>query len=204
MLLFKKKQKPDEQPSEHLMRQFQRTGDTSAFAEIVARCLGPSLAIARRILNDPSLAEDAVQEAFLRVVRRREAYIPTQPFASWFYTILRNVCVDTLRRRARQARLVQEASAHQLAQARPADSDTNALDLLASLPKGERDVLVLRIVQDLSFKEVGAAMGISEEAAKKRAQRGLKRLRERYHARYDQPAQMDREAADLSLVGAVD
>ncbi len=185
------------------MRRFQRTGDAKAFAEIVPRCVGPALAIARRILNDASLAEDAVQEAFLRVVRCREAYNPTQPFAGWFYTILRNVCVDTLRRRARQAKLVQEAPARQPATAQPAESDSNALDLLAGLPKGERDVLVLRIVQDLSFKEVGAAMGISEEAAKKRAQRGLRRLRERYHARYDQPVRKDQETADPQLVGAV-
>jgi len=203
MLSFKKKQKPDGLPSEHLMRRFQQTGDARAFAEIVARCLGPSLAIARRILSDASLAEDAVQEAFLRVVRHREAYIPTQPFASWFYTILRNVCVDALRRRARQAKLVQEASSRQPAQAQPAEPGTDAMDLLAGLPKGERDVLVLRIVQNLSLKEVGSAMGITEEAAKKRAQRGLKRLRDRYHARYDQPARQTQKTADLPLVGAV-
>ncbi len=184
------------------MRRFQLTGDADTFAEIVARCLGPALAIARRILNDPSLAEDAVQEAFLRVVRRRDAYIPTQPFAGWFYTILRNVCVDTLRRIARQAKLVQEASTRLQAVERPAELAADALEMLDVLPKGEKDVLVLRIVQNLSFREISAAMGISEEAAKKRAQRGLKRLRTRYLARETARNPQARDATNLPVVGA--
>ncbi len=204
MRYSEREQKPDEQSNERLMLRFQRTGDAEAFAGVVARCLPSAIAIARRILNDTALAEDAVQEAFLRVVRRREAYIPSQPFSSWFYTILRNVCVDTLRRRARQTRLVREASARHPAMERPTDSATDALDLLAALPKGERDVLVLRIAQELSFREVGSALGISEEAAKKRAQRGLKRLRTRYHARQGRPGRRDQEAAGLPVVGALE
>jgi DNA-directed RNA polymerase specialized sigma24 family protein len=46
------------------------------------------------------------------------------------------------------------------------------------VPAGERDVLVLRIVEGLPFADVAAALDISEEAAKKRAQRGLSRLRD--------------------------
>jgi RNA polymerase sigma factor (sigma-70 family) len=49
--------------------------------------------------------------------------------------------------------------------------------LLDVLANHERDVLVLRIVHGLGFSDVAAALGISEEAAKKRAQRALKRLR---------------------------
>jgi len=55
---------------------------------------------------------------------------------------------------------------------------SSADDLLRRLPVGERDVLVLRVIEDLPFRDVAAALGISEEAAKKRAQRGLARLRE--------------------------
>ena len=204
MLSSKKEKKPDGQPNERLMRRFQRTGDSEAFAEIVARCLPPAIAIARRILDDTSLAEDAVQEAFLRVVRRREAYVPPRPFTGWFYTILHNVCIDALRRQARQARLVQEAFARRPAMEERPGPVPDALDLLAALPRAERDVLVLRVVQDLSFREIGSALGISQEAAKKRAQRGLKRLRERYHARQNQPSRRGQKAAELPLVGALE
>jgi len=185
------------------MRRFQRTGDADAFARVFARCLPSAIGIARQILGDASLAEDAVQEAFLRVVRGRKAYVPSQPFSSWFFAILRNVCVDALRNRARRARLVQEAAARRPARERPPEPATDALDLLAALPKGERDVLVLRIVHELSFRDVGTALGISEEAAKKRAQRGLKRLRGRYRARGGRPRRRGQEAADLPAVEAL-
>ena len=93
-----------------LMARFQRTLDPEAFDRIVSSFLRPALAVAEQILSDAALAEDAVQEAFLRVVRRRTRYLPGKPFSSWFYTILRRVCNDMLRRRARQAALVREVA----------------------------------------------------------------------------------------------
>ena len=57
--------------SESLMARYQSRLDGAAFEEIVARFLAPALAVARQILTDRALAEDAVQEAFLRLVRRR-------------------------------------------------------------------------------------------------------------------------------------
>jgi DNA-directed RNA polymerase specialized sigma24 family protein len=59
--------------------------------------------------------------------------------------------------------------------------------MMRALPPLERDVLVLRIVEGLSFAEIAAAVGISEEAAKKRSQRGLQRLRARVR-RLEDPA----------------
>ena len=149
---------------------------------LMVRHASGTTATARRVLGDASLAEDAVQEAFLRVVRRRQSYVPARPFASWFYTILRNVCVDMLRGRARRARLIEEATLHRQAIAPPraAAESPDAMHLLGQLPDGERNVLVLRIIHELPFHEVAESMGISEDAAKKRAQRGLRRLRDRY------------------------
>lgn len=163
------------------MARFQRTGDAEAFGEVAARCLPSSMAAARRILGDASLAEDAVQEAFLRVVRNRQRYVPSKPFSCWFHAIVRNICLDMMRRLARQVRLAREMAARSAAADRAAGDASAVPDLLAALPKGERDVLILRIVHDLPFRDVGAALGITEEAAKKRAQRGLRRLRRQRH-----------------------
>lgn len=86
---------------QRLMARFQDRGDAEAFEQIVSRFLAPALAAAHEVLSDHALAEDAVQEAFLRVVRRRDRYLPAKPFSSWFYAILRNLCTDMLRRRAK-------------------------------------------------------------------------------------------------------
>ena len=160
------------------MRAFQDRLDTGAFDQIVSRLLSPALGVARQLVCDHALAEDAVQEAFLRVIRSRGQYRRSQPFANWFYTILRNVCLDMLRRRARQRGMIRELALQTPEFVEPGASDaSDALELLGRLPAGERDVLVLRTGHDLPFRDVAAALGISEEAAKKRAQRGLRRLR---------------------------
>lgn len=165
---------------DHLMRAFQDRLDTEAFDQIVSRLLSPALGVARQLVGCHATAEDAVQEAFLRVVRNRAQYRPCRPFTPWFYTILRNVCVDMLRRRARQDEAIRDLARQTPEFVEPGVSDvSDALEWLRRLPCGERDVLVLRIGHDLPLRDVAAALGISEEAAKKRAQRGLRRLRAR-------------------------
>jgi RNA polymerase sigma-70 factor (ECF subfamily) len=160
---------------EALMARFQAGFECDAFEQIVCFYMRPALAVARQILSDSTLAEDAVQETFLRVIRKRKQYIPTSPFSRWFYTILRNVCVDMLRRRAREKGLA-ERIAGRCERAVRADS-SETLELLSALRAGERDVLLLRIIHGLSFRDIAFALDISEEAAKKRAQRAMRRLR---------------------------
>ena len=188
-------------PDEHLMRQFQRRLDGEAFERLVGRYAARALAAARQILADGAAAEDAVQETFLRVVRARRQYQVDRPFGVWFFTILRNVCRDVLRRRGLEVRAMahlavesEEASDPPSApedlrasgmrwhglQARESWAGCPWHDLLADLRPAERDALVLRVTQGLTLAEVGAALGISEEAAKKRVQRALRRLQRRW------------------------
>ena len=167
-----------EPTSEALMARYQRRLDAEAFGQLVSRFLAPGLAVARQALAERALAEDAVQEAFLRIVRSRERYDIRKPFSAWFYAILRNVCTDMLRRRARQTTMMKGLAARAKPQVQePAHASVDAADLLALLPDDARTVLARRIVHDLPFRDVAAALGISEEAAKKRAQRALRQLR---------------------------
>jgi len=175
-------------PDERLMARFRSRLDSAAFDHLASRFLRPATAVAQEILSDRTLAEDAVQEAFLRLIRHRDRYDPAKPFAPWFYAIVRNVSVDLLRRRARYrealddlvARLPDDAMVEPFAETPDGPmAASGATDLLALLPRGERAVLVLRIVEGMPFREVAAALGLSVEAAKKRAQRGLRRLRDR-------------------------
>ena len=164
--------------NESLMARYQARLDEGAFARLVERFLGPAHGLAQQLLGDRALAEDAVQETFLRLVRRRERYDPSQPFAPWFYTVLRNVCTDLLRRRAREAQAMAAASQEGAVCEAPRMLPGDALELLGRLGTEDRAVLELRVVHGLSLREAAAALGISEEAAKKRAQRALRRLRE--------------------------
>lgn len=171
------------------MTRFQRELDEGAFEQLVSAYAGPAAAVARQILKYRGQAEDAVQEAFMRVIRRRDQYIPSHAFSTWFYTILRHVCIDMRRKTERDQHLVE-----QLRQQQGGVSSSQTLSehgsLLHGLPGREKSVLELRVVHGLSFKQIADALNISEEAAKKRAQRGLRRLRERLGA----DAQQQRQA----------
>ena len=178
---------------ETLMARFQAQLDSDAFNQIVSFYINPALAVARQILLDDALAEDAVQESFLRVIRKRNQYIPGSPFSCWFYTIVRNVCVDMLRKLTREKDILKNAVTT-VESSKPWNELSEIPKVLDVLANHERDVLVLRIVHGLGFRDVAAALGISEEAAKKRAQRALKRLRAKV---YDSESSQDKLLATL-------
>ena len=165
---------------ETLMVRFQSRLDSAAFDGIVSAYMKPAVGVARQILSDRTLAEDAVQESFLRIIRKRHQYIPGSPFSCWFYTIVRNVCTDMLRKFNREKQTIRKVAAISEPNSRRTDLPEIS-EILSVLERSDRDVLVLRIVHDLGFRDVAAALGISEEAAKKRAQRAMRRLRARMH-----------------------
>jgi RNA polymerase sigma-70 factor (ECF subfamily) len=153
--------------------------DQVAFEQLVLEYASPAAAVANQILGDWALAEDAVQEAFIRVIRKRNQYIESHPFSSWFYAILRHVCIDMLRKRRRDQALVKGLCDRVMLSVHSGPSVDREV-LLSVLPSSERSVLELRVVHSMPFREIAAALGISEEAAKKRAQRGLRKLRRRF------------------------
>ena len=163
------------------MARFRRTLDSRAFRRIVSYYTGPALGVAQQILSDQLLAEDAVQEAFLRVVRCRDQYNPSKPFSCWFYTILRNICKDMLRQRARHIKAMGEIADWPKTTAAKPGHSFNVQELIQTLPASEQVVLNLRILHEMPFRDIATIVGISTEAAKKRAQRGLRTLRQRMH-----------------------
>jgi RNA polymerase sigma-70 factor (ECF subfamily) len=170
---------------EPLMRRFKASLEREVIAQIALSLTPSALAAAGEILGNATQAEDAVQEAFIRLIRCRDQYDESKPFLPWFYTILRNVCRDMQRQEGRRRRILETLSQHICAETVATESMEKE-DLLSVLPSGEQEVLRLRILHDFRFREIAAALGISEAAAKKRAQRGLRRLRNHVQSRlYD-------------------
>lgn len=161
---------------EELMLRFRDTLDEAVFDVLTERYYGRALTIAESRIFDRSLAQDVVQETFIRIVRQRKKY-DGRTFSAWFYTVLRNICTDFIRREMRHRRKMDEAAAEAPAEAAPAPPDDFDA-LIAALPPADRELLVYRYVQGLSFLETAQLLGCSEDAAKKRSQRALARLRE--------------------------
>lgn len=90
-----------EQTDEQLVLQLGR-GRTQALTELVQRHQRRALQLAYRSLGDWHLAEDVVQESFLRVNRAASGYRPDAKFTTWFYRIVVNLCMDELRKSRRR------------------------------------------------------------------------------------------------------
>ena len=108
-------------------------------------------------LKDETLAEDALQEVFLRILTGKYWPQPGKERA-YLYRCIRNICYDELRKKKH----------FQDGQKEPADRvDPYAyLELIADLSSKEQQIVTLKIVGGLTNREIGAIVGVSEQAAK--------------------------------------
>jgi RNA polymerase sigma factor (sigma-70 family) len=132
---------------------------------------GEILAFLRRRLG-PAEAEDAFQETFLRALRGYGRLEHGRELRAWAYTIAARVVVDTHRRRRPASEPVEAAAADD---ARPAYAELE--HLAGDLPPTERAAVVLRYGYDLSYEDIGAALGSNADAARQAASSGIRRLR---------------------------
>lgn len=157
-----------------------RRGDRAAFAELVERYYPRALRFASQMLGDPLDAEEAVQDAWVRVHGALPRFADGAPFEPWFFRILANRCRTSSGKRARYAALVvaDDTSPEPVA---PPVSDTGwheeVARALAMLPAEQREAFLLRHVEDLSYEEIADATGIGLSAARMRVKRACDALR---------------------------
>ncbi|MDC3379411.1 RNA polymerase sigma factor [Planctomycetota bacterium] len=153
------------------------TSPTTEFAPLFKR-LGPALyRQAAAILGDRVGAEDVVQDAFVRIWRRRERLDPAR-IDGYLFAAVRNLALDRLRRAKRAASgqlLVAAAGAEE-----PADGpDTEKINAaLCGLPAEQREVVVLRVHQGLSFAEIAEHTETRLGTVHSRYRYAMERLRE--------------------------
>jgi RNA polymerase sigma-70 factor (ECF subfamily) len=157
-------------------------GSMEAFEALYAELAPPLLGYLGSLSRDAVRAEDLLQETFLQIHRSRHTYQAGRPVKPWVFAIARNVFL--MHRRAATRRGRRETLADETLPELPVPPEVESLAdrqtvtrALARLPQGRREALVLHHVLGMSFKEVGAALGITEGAAKVRAHRGMSELR---------------------------
>jgi RNA polymerase sigma-70 factor (ECF subfamily) len=168
------------------------SGDAAAFEEIVRRHERRVYGLARRLLGRPEDAEDAAQEAFLRLFRSLGRLDPARPIGPYLYRVTLNVCRDLGRRRRRRLAVPLEemtaseepagAGADPAASAGLAEERRIAAAALRTLPERQRAALVLRDLQGLSTREVAAVLGTTEVTVRTqicRARLKVKEFRDR-------------------------
>jgi RNA polymerase sigma-70 factor (ECF subfamily) len=156
-------------------------GDVEAFSRLVDRHYDRCARIAMRILGNREDAEEAIQDAFLRAFRALASYEDRERFSAWLSRILINQC-RTIRTRVQRREEVFShldlADAELFADAEGVESAWPDLErALAQLPADQREAVVLRYSDDLTYEEMARITGAGESALKMRVQRAFARLR---------------------------
>lgn len=145
-------------------------GDTTVFEEIYQRFGERMKSVAWSHLGNPSDAEDAVQETFLKIHRAATTFTGEASFSTWAYRILVNTCYDTLRKRKRRVEETNLDDAVETAErTAPSVDDTKRIALrrmLDELPEQRRAVFTLFEIEGLSHAEIAEILGISEGNSK--------------------------------------
>ncbi|HEX5400152.1 MAG TPA: sigma-70 family RNA polymerase sigma factor [Verrucomicrobiae bacterium] len=178
-----------------LLRRFARDNAQDAFAEIVRRHLNLVYSAALRQVRSPQLAEDIAQSVFADLARvamtpssplRGRDASSSQTLTPWLYAVTRRTAIDVLRKESRRQLREQIAvemnnmNANSGTGVPPVWSDIEPLldDAMAALDETDRSAVLLRYFENKSLREVGEALGASEDAAQKRVSRAVERLRE--------------------------
>lgn len=161
-----------------------RAGDVRAFQQLFERHARAAYAVCQRLLGDPALAEDAVQEAFLKAHRRLEQFDGRAAFGTWVHRIAANTAIEFLRRRRDEAgdpAELLEASVDEAADPGAALSQAQLVrgvgEALGQLTALERSVFVLRHLEQRSLHEIAHTLSSNVNACKQAIFRAVRKLR---------------------------
>lgn len=160
------------------------TGRVEVFASLVDRHHAHCLRVATHLLGNADDADDVVQEAFVRAYRHLGRYRERDRFVAWLLRIVVNQCRTRVAREARYTALDPELRRGTMTAEMITSPDDGHFDrrqelaqALAQLAPDQREAIVLRFGEELSYEEMAAVTGAGVSALKMRVQRACTRLR---------------------------
>ena len=165
-----------------------RDGDLDCMGELFERHHGPLFGYLSKLTGNRAAAEDIVQNVFQRMLKYRHTYRDEGSFTAWMYHLARRCASDHFRKASTGAVPVDPSDLEGHAdEARSADESASSRDdhallhrALGRLDRDDREVLLLSRLQELSFAEVATILECSVGAARVRAHRALRTLRDHY------------------------
>lgn len=169
-----------------------QAGDDAAYDELVARYKDRLFTFIRYMVKERTLAEDLLQETFIRLWKYRMKYREIARFSTWIYTIAGNLVRSEMRRKSRDLRVDIEPKEGEdrpavelVDKAPPVDAQVHSRMTIERvraaidrLPEEFREVIILRELEELSYEEIVELISVPLGTVKSRINRARARLRE--------------------------
>jgi RNA polymerase sigma factor (sigma-70 family) len=170
-----------ESQDRELLRQYARENSDEAFAALVSRHANMVYSAALRKTGNPAAAEEITQAVFVILAKKANGLLRHKALSGWLYQAARLTAANFLRTEIRRARREQEAYMQSLSNQTEPEIWPQIMPLLEDamgrLGENDRNALALRFFEGKSFQEIGAVFGVSENAARKRTNHALEKLR---------------------------
>lgn len=154
-----------------------RLGDEKAAEELIQRYYAPILRYCKRQCFNQEKAEDLTQETFLKLFKNLSGYKEKKKFKAYLYTIANHVCIDESRK-MKECSLENEEEIQDECDKLRWIEDKSEIDyLLNVLSPEQREAVILRFGQELSFGEIAKVMGCNMRTAQSRVRNALKIMR---------------------------
>ncbi|MDB6031334.1 MAG: hypothetical protein JWM16_1672 [Verrucomicrobiales bacterium] len=164
-----------------LLARYTRQHTEDAFSEIVRRHVAFVYSAALRQVRSTQLAEEVTQSVFIDLARQAAMLKPNTVLTAWLYQVTRRTAIDVIRREVNRQAREQIATEMNTLKTDPAEwTHIEPLldEAMHTLEDTDRAAVLLRYFENKSLKEVGTALGSSENAAQKRLSRAIERLRD--------------------------
>ncbi|MDQ3268965.1 MAG: RNA polymerase sigma factor [Pseudomonadota bacterium] len=174
-----------EPDDERLMRAW-AAGETGAFETLYARHRGPLYRFLLRQLRNQSLAEEFFQDVWQRVIAAHVEWKPDAAFSTWLFRIAHNRLNDHWRAQKHRPSAPVDGEERIARVADPATPERELSEFeqrrrlqraLDELPQEQREVVLLRLEQELSLEQIGAITGVGRETVKSRLRYAMDKLR---------------------------
>src|SRR2546421_6259806 len=173
-----------------------KQGDGGAFAELVDKYKQPVMNVVYRMLRDATEAEDLAQNVFVQIYKSAHRYQVSAKFSTWLFTIVRNLCLNEIRRRSRhpatsmdESHPEQEDQPWQQFEDKKSFSPPESLlqgeleakieQALAELPENQRLAMLLCRQDELSYEQIAEVLDCSLPATKSLIHRARETLKEK-------------------------
>ena len=163
-----------------------RSGDTEAFGVLVRQYAGKAIGTASLMLGSYDDAQDASQEAFVRAWRRIDRFRGDSSFNTWFWSILRNVCIDRIRKRAKRKHAslsdtydTPDPSAGPAALADQSEQAQQLWRAIRQLSEPQREIIIMSHFNEMSYRQIAEVLDIPIGTVMSRLHNARKALREK-------------------------